>query len=73
MWKVRNDIKHEEHAKHKWTIVEIKDILRNLRKTNTTERYSAEEILTWRKRKIDSWAKRRMKDIEESTKKQQEE
>ena len=72
MWKVRNDIKHEEHAKHKWTIVEIKDILRNLRKTNTTERYSAEEILTWRKRKIDSWAKRRMKDIEKGTKKQQE-
>ena len=72
MWKVRNDIKHEEHAKHKWTMVEIKDILRNLRKTNTTERHSAEEILAWRKRKIDSWAKRRMKDIEKGTKKQQE-
>ena len=37
MWKVRNDIKHEEHRKHKWTIAEIKDILRNLRKTKATE------------------------------------
>ena len=72
MWKVRNDIKYEGQAKHKWTIAEINDILRNLRKTKATERHNAEEILTWRKRKIDNWAKRRMKDIEESTKKQQE-
>ena len=72
MWKVRNDIKHEKQAQHKWTMTEVKDILRNLRKTKAIERHSAEEILTWRKRKIDNWAKRRMKDIEESTKKQQE-
>ena len=72
MWKVRNDIKHEKQAQHKWTITEVKGILRNLRKTKAIERHSAEEILTWRKRKIDNWAKRRMKDIEESTKKQQE-
>ena len=57
---------------HEWTVAEIKGILRNLRKTKATERHSAEEILAWRKRKIDNWAKRRMKDIEESTKKQQE-
>ena len=31
-----------------------------------------EEILTWRKRKIDSWAKRRQTDIEQGKKKQQE-
>ena len=72
MWKVRNDIKHEKQTQHKWTITEVKDILRNLRKTKAIERHSAEEILTWRKRKIDNWAKRRTKDIEESTKKQQE-
>ena len=72
MWKVRNDAKHGGQAKHKWTIAEINDILRNLKKTKATERHNAEEILTWRKRKIDHWVKRRMKDIEESTKKQQE-
>ena len=72
MWKVRNDIKHEKQAQHKWTMTEVKDILRNLRKTKAIERHSAEEILTWQKRKIDNWAKRRMKDIEESTKEQQE-
>ena len=52
--------------------MEKKDILRNLRKTKSTERHSAEEILTWWKRKIDNWAKRRMKDIEKGQKKQQE-
>ena len=67
MWKVRNYNKHKEQTKYKWTMTEIKDILWNLRKTKATERHNAEEIITWRKRKIDSWAKRRLKDIERKT------
>ena len=35
-------------------------------------RMEVEEILTWRKRKIDSWAKRRQGDIEQGKKKQKE-
>ena len=72
MWKIRNEIKHEERVKHKWTKKEIEDILRQLKKSRATERHSVEEILTWRKRKIDSWAKRRQKDIEQGIKKQKE-
>ena len=61
MWKIRNEIKHEERVKHKWTKKEIEDILRQLKKSRAIERHSVEEILTWRKRKIDSWAKRRQR------------
>ena len=71
MWKVRNEIKHEERVKHKWTKKEIEGILRQLKKTRAIERHSVEEILTWRKRKIDEWAKRRQSDIKQGKKKQQ--
>ena len=45
MWKIRNEIKHEERVKHKWTKKEIEDILRQLKKSRAIERHRVEEIM----------------------------
>ena len=52
--------------------MKVKDEIRIKANISTNVLKGGTEILTWRKRKIDSWAKRRQKDIEQGIKKQKE-